>query len=55
MVQLNDRKGAKYMMLVLEWYEIIDQLGMENSLHWNGHVLKREDVLRKALDFRLTI
>ena len=33
--------------------EIIDQLAMANSVHWYGHVLRRQDghVLRRALDF----
>ena len=33
--------------------ETIDQLAMVNSVHWYGHVLRREDtyVLRRALDF----
>ena len=31
----------------------IDQLAMENSVHWHGHVLRREDghVLTRELDF----
>ena len=33
----------------------IDQLAMANSVHWYGHVLRREDghVLRRALDFEV--
>ena len=33
--------------------ETIDQLAMASSVHWYGHVLRRDDchVLRKALDF----
>ena len=33
----------------------MDQLVMANSVHWYGHVLRREDghVLRMALDFEL--
>ena len=35
--------------------EIIDQLAMANSVHWYGHVLRREygHVLREALDFEV--
>ena len=35
--------------------ETIDQLVMENSIRWHGHVLRREDghVLRKALHFEV--
>ena len=35
--------------------ETIDQLAMANSVHWYGHVLRREDghVLRRALDFEV--
>ena len=35
--------------------ETIYQLPMANSVHWYGHVLRREDgrVLRRALDFEV--
>ena len=35
--------------------ETMDQLAMANSVHWYGHVLRREDghVLRRALDFEV--
>ena len=54
-VQLKDRKRSKDLMFILGVKEIIDQLAMENSVHWYGHVLRREDghVLRRALDFKV--
>ena len=35
--------------------ETTDQLAMANSVHWYGHVLRREDghVLRRALEFEV--
>ena len=35
--------------------ETIDQLAMAHSVHWYGHMLRREDghVLRRALDFEV--
>ena len=35
--------------------ETIDHLAMANSVHWNGHVLRRDDghILRRALDFEV--
>ena len=35
--------------------ETMDQLAMANSVHWYGHVMRREDghVLRRALDFEV--
>ena len=40
---------------MLGFNETIDQLAMANSVHWYGHVLRREDdhVLRRALDFEV--
>ena len=37
--------------------ETIDQLAMANSVHWYGHVLKREDgyVLRRALGLEVYV
>ena len=42
-------------MLMLVVNETIDQLAMVNSVHWYGHVLRREDgnVLRRALYFQV--
>ena len=42
-------------MFMLGLNEAIDQLAMANSVHWYGHVLRREDghVLRSALDFEV--
>ena len=52
-VQLKDKKRSKDLMLGLN--ETIHQLAMANSVHLNGHVLRREDshVLRRALDFEV--
>ena len=35
--------------------ETIDKLAMANSVHWSGHVLRREDghVLRRAFNFEV--
>ena len=51
-VQFKDRKRADNMIYVLDLDETIDQLAVANSLHWYGHVLKREDghVFGKALE-----
>ena len=45
------------MMFMLGLNEAIDQLAMANSVHWYGHVLRREDghVLRRALHLRLKV
>ena len=42
-------------MFMLGLNETIDQLAMANSVHWNGHVLRREGghVSRRALDFEI--
>ena len=42
-------------MFMLGLSETIDQLAMANSVHWYGHVLRREDghVFRRALDFEV--
>ena len=54
-VQLKDKKRSNDLMFMLGLIETIDQLAMENSVHWYGHVLRREDchVLRRALDFEV--
>ena len=41
-VQLKNRKRTKDLMLMLGLIETIDQLAMANSVHWHGHVLRRE-------------
>ena len=40
---------------MLGFNEAINQLVIDNSVCWNGHVLRREDghVLRRALDFEI--
>ena len=52
-VQLIDRKRSTDLMFMLGLKETIDRLAMTNSVHWYGHVLRREDVhvLRSALYF----
>ena len=42
-------------MFMLGLNETIEQLAMVNSIHWYGHVLRREDahVLRRALHFEV--
>ena len=54
-VQHKDRRKSKYLMFVLVLTETMDQLATVNSVHWYGHVLRREDkhVLRRALDFEV--
>ena len=42
-VQLQDRNRSRDFMLMLGLNEIIDQLAIANSIHWCGHVLRRED------------
>ena len=50
-VQFKDRKRSSDLMFMLGLSETMNQLGMKNSVHWHGHVLRREDshVLRKKL------
>ena len=54
-VQLNDRERSTDFMMMLGLNESIDQLVMANSVHWYGHVLRREDglIIRRALDFEV--
>ena len=51
-LQLKDRKRSTDLMFVLGLSETMDQLAMEDSVRWYGHMLMREDghVLRRALD-----
>ena len=42
-VQLKDRKISTDFMLMMGLNQTIDQLAMANSVHWHGHVLRRED------------
>ena len=48
-------KRSTYLLVMLGLKEILDQLAMENSVCWYGHVLRREDshVFTKALDFEV--
>ena len=52
-MQLIDIERSTDMMFMLGLKETIDQLAMGNSVHWYGHVLRREDcpVLGRALYF----
>ena len=34
---------------MLHLHETTDQLVMANSVYWYGHVMRREDTLRRAL------
>ena len=54
-VQLKDRKRSMDLMFKLGSKEARYQLSTANSVHWYGHVLRREDghVLRRALDFEV--
>ena len=54
-VLLKDRKRSVNLMFVLGLNETIDHLAMANSVHWYGHVLRREDgrILRGPLDFEV--
>ena len=54
-VQLKDRKTSRDLMFILALNETIDQLAIVSSVHWYGHVLKREGghVLWRALDFKV--
>ena len=49
------RKKPTDLMFILGLNETIDQLDMANSVHWYGHVLRREDghASRKSLDFEV--
>ena len=52
-IHLIEKKISMDLMLMLGFNETMDQFSITNSVHWYGHVLRREDghVLRRALDF----
>ena len=54
-VQLKDRKRSMDFMIMLGLNEASNPLVESNSVHWYGHVLRREDghVFRRALDFEV--
>ena len=54
-VQKKARNRSTDLMFMLGLKETMDQLAMAISVHWYGHVLRREDahVLRRALDFEV--
>ena len=51
-IQFKDRVITDDIMWMSGLNEAIDQMAIASSVHWYGHVLKREDgdVLRRALD-----
>ena len=53
-IQLKDKQYTD-LMFMLGFAETIDQLAMANSVHWYGHVLRREvgHVFRGALDLEV--
>ena len=54
-VQLKHGKISMDLIIMLGLNEAIDQLSMASSVHWYGHVLRRDDghILRRALDFEI--
>ena len=54
-VQLKDRKRSTGLMFMLGLSETRDQLAMAHTVHWFGHILRREDgvILRRALDLEV--
>ena len=53
-VQLKDRKTSMGLMFMLALNKTVDQLAMTDSVHWYGHVLRRDGhILRRALDFEV--
>ena len=56
-VQLKHKKRTRDLIFLLGLNETIDQLAMENSVHWYGHVLRKADghILRRVLILRLKI
>ena len=54
-VQLKDIERSTGLIFLLGLNETMDQLAMANSVHWYGHVLRREDghFLRRAVDFEV--
>ena len=54
-VKLMDKKLTKDPMQILDLNETIDQLAKANSVHWYGHVLRKDknNFLRRALDIKV--
>ena len=54
-IQLKDIRRSTDLMFMLVLSETKDQFAMANSVHWYGHVLRREGshVLRRALYFEV--
>ena len=48
-------KRSTDLTLMLGLFETIDQMAMENSARWHGHVLRRKDghITRRAIDFEV--
>ena len=49
------KKLTKDLMQMLDLNETIDQLAKGNSVHWYGHVLRKDknNFLRRTLDFKV--
>ena len=56
-VQPKYRKRSTDLILMLGFKETIHQMAMASSVHWYGHVLRREDghVIRRALDLEVEV
>ena len=55
-VKLMDKMSTKNLMQMFDLNETIDQLAKANSVHWYGHVLKKDknnNFLRRTLDFKV--
>ena len=52
-VKLVDKKVTKDLMQMLELNETIDQFSKASSVHWYGHVLRKDknNFLRRVQDF----
>ena len=50
-----DKKSTRDLMHMLDLNETIDQLAKANSVHWYGHVLRKDknNFLRRAFDFKV--
>ena len=52
-IRLKGRKRCMDLLLMLGLNETMDQLAMVNSVRSYGEVLRREDVMRWALDLEI--
>ena len=55
MCRLQLKKRYMDLMFIFGLNETMDQLAKANSVHWYGHVLRREDdhIMRRALDIEI--